>query len=93
MCNEPLRITDNHLNILEKFVLSVYYPKRSSFKSIDPERMDAFNATPNSNLQPIPFSRKGLKEHTKRGWLVMERTREKRSITRPIKVGMENEKR
>ena len=29
--NEPLPITDNHLNILEKFVLSVYYPKRSSF--------------------------------------------------------------
>ena len=57
--NEPLRITDNHLNILEKFVLSVYYPKRSSFKSIDHERMDAFNAA------PIPFSRRGLKEHTK----------------------------
>ena len=55
LCNESLRITDNHLNILEKFVLSVYYPKRSSFKSIDPERMDAFNATPNSNLQSIPF--------------------------------------
>ena len=69
LCNESLRITDNHLNILEKFVLSVYYPKRSSFKSIDPERMDAFNATPNSNLQSIPFSRKGLKEHTKRACL------------------------
>ena len=74
MSNELLRITDNHLNILEKFVLSVYYPKRSSFKSIDHERIDAFNATPISNLRSIPFSRKGLKEHTKRaclqsGWL------------------------
>ena len=77
LCNEPLRITANHLNILEKFVQSVYYPKRSSFKSIDHESMDAFNATPNSNLRLIPFSRKGLKEHTKRaclqsGWLWKE---------------------
>ena len=64
--NEPLLITDNHLNILEKFVLSVYYPKRSSFKSIDHERMDAFNAT------PIPFSRRGLKEHTKRACLQID---------------------
>ena len=56
--NEPLRITDNHLNILEKFVLSVYYPKRSSFKSID-----------HADFRSIPFSRKGLKEHTKRACL------------------------
>ena len=76
-CNELLGITENHLNILEKFVLSVYYPKWSSFKSIDHERMDALNATPNSNLRSIPFSRKGLKEHIKRaflqsGWLWKE---------------------
>ena len=62
LCNEPLRITDNHLNIL-------YYPKRSSFNSIDHERMDAFNATPNSNLRSIPFLRKGLNERTKRACL------------------------
>ena len=55
LCNERLRITDNHLNILEKFVLSLYYPKRSSFKSIDHERMDDFNDTPNSDLRSIPF--------------------------------------
>ena len=77
LCNEPLRITDNYLNILEKFVLPVYYPKRSSFKSIEHERMDAFNNTPNSNLQSLPCSRKGLKEHNKRvclqnGWLWKE---------------------
>ena len=42
MCNEPLRITDNDLNILEKFVLSLYYPEQSSFKSINHERMSAF---------------------------------------------------
>ena len=65
LCNKPLRITDDHLNILEKFVLSLYYSKRSPFESIDHERVDAFNATPNSNLRLIPFSRKGLKEHTK----------------------------
>ena len=59
LCNESLRMTDNHLNILEKFVLSVFYPKRSSFKSIDHERMGAFNTTPNSNLRSISFFEKG----------------------------------
>ena len=69
LCNEPLHITDNHLNILENFVLSLHYPKRSSFKSIRHERTDVFNATPNLNLRSIPFSRKGLNEHTKRACL------------------------
>ena len=64
--NEALRITPSYqLNIFEKFFLSVYHPKRSSFKSIDHETMDAFNAPPNSNLRSISFSRKCLKEHTK----------------------------
>ena len=31
--------------------------------------MDAFNATPNSDLPSIPFSIKGLKEHIKRACL------------------------
>ena len=49
--------------------------------------MDAFNATPNSDLWSIPFSIKDLKEHTKwaclqRGWLWKEGE----------KMGMENEK-
>ena len=61
LCNETLCITVNDLTILEKFVLSVYYPKQSSFKCIDQERMDTFNPTPNSNLRSIPFSRKVLK--------------------------------
>ena len=85
---------DYRLNIIEKFVLSVYYPERSSFKSIDHKRMDAFTASLNSNLQSVPFSRKGLKEHTKRacfqsGWFCKEGEK----ITRPIRVGIENEKR
>ena len=79
-CNKPLCITVNHPNVLGKFFLSLYYPKRSSFKSIDHDRIDAFNATPNSNLLSIPFSRKGLKEHIceqaqaclQNGWLWKE---------------------
>ena len=55
----------------------MHYPKRSSFKSVDHKRTDALNATPNSNLRSIPFSRKGSKEHIKRaclqsGWLWKE---------------------
>ena len=58
LCKEPLCITDNYLNISEKLVLSVY-PKRSSFKSINHKRMDAFSTTPDSDLRSIPFSRRG----------------------------------
>ena len=55
--------------------------------------MDAFNATSNSNLRSIPFSRKGVKK-THQGslfpkWLVMARMREKHSMTRPIIVEWE----
>ena len=76
LCKEPLCITDNYLNISEKLVLSVY-PKRSSFKSIDHKRMDAFSTTPDSDLRSIPFSRRGWKGCTKRaslqsGWLSKE---------------------
>ena len=58
-------------------LLSLYYHIRSLFKSIDHERMDAFNATSKSNLRSIPFSRKVVKKHTKQacfqsGWLWKE---------------------
>ena len=74
LCNEPLSVTENQLDILEKFILFVYYPKQSKTECINIERMNAFNANPNSNLRLIPFSRNGLREHTKRaclqsGWL------------------------
>ena len=77
LCDELLRITDNHLNILESLSCQCYYTKRSSLKCVNHERMGAFNATLNSNFQSISFSRKGLKEHIKRarlqsGWLWKE---------------------
>ena len=28
LCNEPLSVTENQLDILEKFILFVYYPKQ-----------------------------------------------------------------
>ena len=77
LCNEPNCVTENHVDILEKFLLSVYFPKQMSFEGIDHERMKAFLANPNSNLRSIPPSRNGLKEHIKRsclqsGWLWKE---------------------
>ena len=77
LCNEPNCVTENHVDILEKFLLSVYFPKQMSFEGIDHERMKAFQANPNSYLRSIPPSRNGLKEHIKRsclqsGWLWKE---------------------
>ena len=69
LCNEPLFVTENQLDILEKFKLFVYYPKQSKTERINIERMNAFNANPNSNLRLITFSRNGLREHTKRACL------------------------
>ena len=90
--NEALRITPSYqLNIFEKFFLSVYHPKRSSFKSIDHETMDAFNASPNSNFLFEKMFKRTHQASLFRKWFVMERRREKRSITRHIRVGMENE--
>ena len=74
LCNEPNCVIENHVDILEKLLLSVYFPKQMSFEGIDHNRMKAFQANPNSNLRSIPTSRNGLKERIKRsclqsGWL------------------------
>ena len=70
----PTEITSHHLEILEKFVINVYYSTKSSVKDLDVERMDHFSRLPNSDLRSIAPSRLGLLEHIKRtcfqaGWL------------------------
>ena len=77
LCNEPLSISENQLDVLEKFILFVYFPKQTSYECINIERMNAFIASPHSNLRLIPCSRNGLREHIKRaclqsGWLWKE---------------------
>ena len=95
LCNELLRIKDNRLDYSKRFVLPVYYPKQSLLKSINHEKMDAFNTTSNSTPNSL-FAKTFKRTHqatlfTK--WLVMQRRRELRNITRRIRVAMENEKR
>ena len=97
--NEPLSVTENQLDILEKFILFVYYPKQSKTERINIERMSAFNTNPNSNLRLIPFSRNGLREHTKRaclqsGWLWKEGEKQVISSQSPLEWGwkMKNDK-
>ena len=73
----PTELTSQHLEILEKFVMNVYYPTKSSVKDLDVERMNHFSRLPNSDLRSIPPSRLGLLEHIKRtcfqaGWLWAE---------------------
>ena len=99
LCNEPLSVTENQLNILEKFKLFVYYPKQSKTECINIERMYAFNANPNSNLRLITFSRNGLREHTKRaclqnGYLWKEGEKQVKSSQSPLECEwkMKNDK-
>ena len=37
LCNEPNCVTENHVDILEKFLLSVYFPKQMLFEGTDHE--------------------------------------------------------
>ena len=69
LCNEPNCVTENHVNVLEKFLLSVYFPRQMPFEGLDYERMKAIQANRNSNLRSIPISRNDLKEHKKRSCL------------------------
>ena len=64
--NQPEVIDNQHIDILENFVLHVYNPKRSILKTLAEERVDQFLSLSNSNLRLLPFSRSGLIEHTKR---------------------------
>ena len=72
--NEPMEVHDDQIRVLEKYILSIYFPRIEITGDINIDRMNSFRKIPNGNLRLIPFSRFGLLENTKRaciqsGWL------------------------
>ena len=65
------------LNLLEAFVLRVYYPKKLDVSSLGRERFAHFKRHAACNLRQLPLSRPALLEHVNRaciqgGWLWRE---------------------
>ena len=74
LSNKPNKITSSQIDVLERFVQRVYYPKNMKPKGVNKERLVHFKRLADINLHAILFSRSGLIEHTKRaclqgGWL------------------------
>ena len=71
-------VNDAQLNVVEEFVMDVYFPKRKITKqSLSEMRLENFLAMPNMDLRLLPPSRKGLYHHVLRaciqgGWINRE---------------------
>ena len=77
LSNQPKEITSTQIDIIEEFLMSVYYPKSNNLESIDIERFNHFTRLSDPNLRTLPPSRNGLTEHIKRaalqaGWIWAE---------------------
>ena len=64
----------NQMQLIEKYVLFVYYGKTDGTHDINLTRMHEFEYSTHNNLRLLPPSRLGLKEHIKRttyegGWV------------------------
>ena len=58
-------MNDVQLNVLDKFVMDVYYPKRKiTNQSLSELRLENFLAIANMDLRLLPPSKKGLYQHT-----------------------------
>ena len=78
LSNTPVDVNDAQLNVLDKFVMDVYYPKRKiTNQSLSELRLENFLAIANMDLRLLPPSKKGLYQHTLRaciqgGWMNRE---------------------
>ena len=73
---KPTTLLSEQINVLERFILYVYYGKCTG-DDIDVQRMREFEHSTHSNLQLLPPSKNGLLEHLKRaayeaGWVVYQ---------------------
>ena len=67
LSNQPKQISSEDLNILELFLIEVYYPN-SAVLSLNKERKeDHFLRLADMNIWNLPVSRSGLLKHAKRG--------------------------
>ena len=66
--------TSEHIDILEIFLVKVYYPKKINTNLLTDERAAHFKRQASVNIRQLPLSQPGLIEHIKRaciqgGWL------------------------
>ena len=76
LSDQPTIISTDQLDVIEKFVVEVYYPDKKTAK-LDSERKEHFMRLADPKLRSLPVSRRGLLEHTRRaclqaGWLWRE---------------------
>ena len=65
LSNTPVDVNDAQLNVLAKFVMDVYYPKRKiTNQSLSELPLENFLAITNMDLRLLPPSKKGLYQHT-----------------------------
>ena len=72
----PSIITESHVNIIERYLSSVYYPQEK-FTSLSDLRVKHYFKNPDPKLRTLIISRDGLLKHMKRsalqaGWLWKE---------------------
>ena len=77
LSNTPEFVSPDHLALIEKYILFVYYNKKGLSDDIDNQRMIDFEHSIHNNLRLIPPSKVGLIEHTKRasseaGWIAYQ---------------------
>ena len=63
---QPNEVIKIHIDIIEEFIKSIYYPNIKNAEALDIERLKHFSRLPDPNLGALPPSRNGLTEHTKR---------------------------
>ena len=66
LSNQPVAVTSEHVDILEKFLVKVYYSKKVLTNSLTDERAAHFKRQASVNISQLPLSRLGLIEHIKR---------------------------
>ena len=71
---ETRSICEYQIDIIEKNIIHVYYPKANYSQSLDVIRLLEFEGKPHDNLRQLPPSKGGLVEHIKRscyqaGWI------------------------
>ena len=68
LSDQPTEITKKQLDVIERFVVEVYYPDNKT-TNLDSERQEHFMRLADPNLRSLPVSRRGLLEHTRRACL------------------------
>ena len=66
LSNQPMAVTFEHVDNLEKFLVKVYCPKKVNMNSLSDERAAHFKQQASINIRQLPLSRPGLIEHVKR---------------------------